>query len=691
MSRLMLFAGFLLGLACLLSPALPTAQAQKKGPEPILPPPQFPTLTSLPTLGAKHGGSTEITLAGTNLGEVTGVLTLAPAKASLAKEAKKGDGTRARVAFDVPSTAPIGLYPIRVATKDGISNVRPIVVDELPEIKEADANNTKDTAQDVPVPCVVYGKVEAESSDFYRIKVAAGQRITFEVLGRRLGSQLDPIVVLHDGKSKRELINLYADDTPGLQTDARLTHTFREPGDIIVEVRDTTYRGGANFTYRLRIGDFPGVTTAFPLAIERGKTASIGFSGPGAEDIPPVSVTAPSETGVVAVRAVPKRAGGVSGWPVPVRVHDFPESVEQEPNNEPAKATPLPVPGGVSARFATPNDLDYFQIVGKKGQKLAINVLAYELNAPTEVLLRVVDSAGKELAKSNPALPKVSVEFTPAADGKYFIVCEHLNYLAGPNEVYHLSVRPAAAEFEFSLPVDTALATPGSGTAIAITNINRLNGFAGPIELSIIGDPALSGSVTVPADATTAYVPLLVKADAKPGVYAFRVQGKAKVGDVETVKFGSTTDPVKASLANLPNPPPEFLGLAALSVSEKLPFELAVSVDPAAVEKGKAGKLIVDVKRNGFDGEITLAPVSPPANVTLTPKPIAKGANKGEVAIAVAAGTATGPASLVLKATGKVGGKDYVLLTVPTAVNVIDGKSPATPAKEPAKKPKEKK
>ena len=76
--------------------------------------------------------------------------------------------------------------------------------------------------------------------------------------------------MLHDAKTKRELIDLYADDTPGLQSDCRLTHTFKDAGEVLVEVRDTTYRGGADFFYRLRIGEFPGATTAFPLAVQRG-------------------------------------------------------------------------------------------------------------------------------------------------------------------------------------------------------------------------------------------------------------------------------------------------------------------------------------------------------------------------------------------------------------------------------------
>src|SRR5262249_26891362 len=241
----------------------------------------------------------------------------------------------------------IGLYTIRVATKTGVSNIRPFIVDELTTIAEADNNRSKDTPQAITAPCVVTGRADVEASDFFKLKVTAGQKLTFEVLARRIGSPLDPIVVLHDAKTKRELVDLYADDTPGLQGDCRLTHTFKEAGEVLVEVRDTTFRGGPDFFYRLRIGDFPGATTAYPLAVQRGKTASVGFAGRGTADISPVNVKVPTDPALAAVYVSPKKSGGISGWPVPVRVTDWPETTEQEPNNDIAKANKLTVPGGV--------------------------------------------------------------------------------------------------------------------------------------------------------------------------------------------------------------------------------------------------------------------------------------------------------------------------------------------------------
>ena len=261
-------------------------------------------------MGAKCGSTTELTLTGTNLTDPVGVLLSCPGTVTIPTDNKNGtDAAKLRVKVQLPNDCPIGLFTIRVATKNGVSNFRPFVVDELPIVPEVATNRAKDTAQAINIPAVVTGHTDTEASDYFQFKVNAGQTLTFEVLARRIGSPLDPIVVLHDAKTKRELVALYADDTPGLQSDCRLTHTFKEAGEFLVEVRDTTYRGGADYFYRLRIGDFPGVTTAFPVAVQHGTTSQVGFAGPATADIAPVSIKAPVEPSLAAVYATPKRSG----------------------------------------------------------------------------------------------------------------------------------------------------------------------------------------------------------------------------------------------------------------------------------------------------------------------------------------------------------------------------------------------
>lgn len=677
--------GFTAALLVVASGHVPTAKGQPK-PLVVPPAPQAPTLTTPASLGVKRGTATELTLAGTNLADATAVIYSGPGTATIPTDNKNGsEAAKLRVKVDVPADAPVGLYTIRVATRHGVSNLRPFVVDELTGVVEVDNNRTKDTAQPIEAPCSVSGRADPEASDYFRVKVAAGQRLTFEVLARRIGSPLDPIVVLHDAKTKRELVDLYADDTPGLQGDARLTHTFKDASEILVEVRDTTYRGGADYAYRLRVGEFPGATTAFPLAVQRGQEAKVGFAGPGAESIAPVAVRAPTDPTLVAVYAAPKFASGPSGWPLPVRLSDSPELTEQEPNDDTGKANKLPVPGGVSGRFGAKGDTDHYKITAAKGQKLTIAALTYEVNAPTEVLIRVLDGKGAELARSNPQQPAARVEFTPPADGEFVVACEHLNYLFGPNEVYHLSVRPATPDFDVALALDRYEAPAGGGTGVAVTNIARLNGYAGPVELSVVGNDNLSGKLIVPAGQTQAFVPLMVKAGAKPGAYPFRVQAKATIDGKDVVRFAALTDVVKTSMGGIPNPPPELLTGCAVAVIEKPSFSVKLTPDPTGAEKGKPGKVVVEVTRDGADAEIVLAPLFGPPNLTPAVKPIPKGQSKAEFPVTVAPNAPVGLNPLVLRATTKIGGKDYVVTPPPAVFDVAEPKKTEPKKDEPKK------
>src|SRR5262249_54864153 len=150
------------------------------------------------------------------------------------------DNSKLRVRLEVPADAPLGFHSLRLATARGISNLRLFCIDELLQVMETDNNRSKSTAQAVPVPCVVVGKADAEVNDYFKISVKAGQRVSFEVLGRRLGSLFDPQLTLFDARTGHELPGGHSNDAPGLQTDPRLTYTFKEAGDYVVEIRDVT-------------------------------------------------------------------------------------------------------------------------------------------------------------------------------------------------------------------------------------------------------------------------------------------------------------------------------------------------------------------------------------------------------------------------------------------------------------------
>lgn len=652
-----------------------TAQP-KAGPVAVAP--QAPTLNVPFPLGVQRGQTLELMLTGANLADPTALWTDFNTKATFPTDMNNGkDPAKLRVKLEVPADAPLGFHSIRLATKHGLSNTRMFCVDELPQIDEAADNRTKEKAQVVPVPGVVVGKTDPEVSDFFKVVVKPGQRLTFDVLGRRLGSLLDPVIKLYDAKTGREMPGHYSDDEPGLQSDARLTETFPSGGEFLVEVRDTRHLGGADYYYRLRVADCPAAMTAFPVAVKRGAKATINFAGRHVEGAAPVEVTMPADR--AAIQVAPK-AQAQSGWPVPVYASDVDELVEQEPNNEIAKANRLPVPCGITARFLEKGDVDYFVFTAKKGAKYALVAETYEILSPAEVYLTVKDAKGADLVKSNPANTPARIDFTAPADGDFYIHAEHLNYLSGPTEVYHLSVAELAPDFEVQLQLERFALAPGETTLIPVAPAVRRD-YTGPIELTVVGHPGFSGTVSVPnvpppppnqPAPPAAYLPLTCKADVLMGAYDLRVVAKAKIGDKEVVRTATVTDAVKVGLNNLVFPPREMTTSIGVAVTDKPQFALSVKLASPDVLRGVPANVTVTATRAaGFAEEIQLAPVALPPTVAVAIKPIPKGANEVQFPLTAAANAPVGPLPLTFRGQAKVGGKDFAYYSSPLAAAVV--------------------
>lgn len=627
--------------------------------QPPLPPlpanPQAPVLSPVVPLGMQRGTKLEVVLTGTNLAGPTGLWTSFPAKVSFPTDANNGkDNARLRVRLEVPANAPLGFHSLRLATTRGMSNLRVFCIDDLAQVLELTTNHSKESAQGVPWPCVVVGRADAEVSDYFKVVVKAGQRLSFEVLGRRLGSAFDPQLYLYDGRTGRDMPGGHSNDAPGLQTDSRLTFTFKEAGDYLVEIRDVTYRGGADYHYRLRIGDFPCATTPYPLAVQRGSKTAVHFAGPNVDGVAPVEVTAPTDPAVSVLWVAPKGANGLHGWPVALALSDLTETTEQEPNNEPAKATRLTVPCGVSGRFLEKGDKDHYVFAAKKGQRIVVEAQTLELFSPTEVYMVLRDAKGGQLAETNPAaLPRL--DFTAKADGDYTLMVEHLHYWGGPDETYRVTLTPYQPGFDVLVRLDRYDAPPGGTLSIPIHIIRR--GYTGPIEVSVTGHPGLSGQVTVPANmpkapnVPAATLVVKLKDDMPAGPLSFAIQGKATVDGKAVLRFASFRAILDLLLANLPYPPPQYETQLGLAVRPKPPFTLAAKFDVAQALAGQTVTATVTATRApGFTDPIAVSATVLPVWKAV-PATIARGQNEVKVQVTVGRNAKPGPVSVTFTGT----------------------------------------
>jgi hypothetical protein len=663
-------------LAALLSPA--TNSWAQKAAAPIQPNPLAPVLDMPVPLGIQRGAALDLTLTGKNLAEPTGLWTSFPAKVTIPTDNNNGkDNAKLRVHLEVSKDAPLGFHTLALATTRGMSNFRLFCIDDLPQLMEVDSNRNKATPQPVPVPCVVVGRADAEINDYFKITVKAGQRVSFEVLGRRLGSAFDPQITLYDPRTGRELPGAHSNDAPGLQTDPRLTYVFKEAGDYVLEVRDVMYRGGADYWYRLRIGDFPCATAPIPMAARRGSQVQVQFAGPMVEGVAPVEVAVPTDPLIDTLWIAPKGPNGLYGWPVALAVSDHEEAVEQEPNNEPARANRIAVPGGITGRFLEPGDVDHYVFTAKKGQRYTIEAHTLELYSPTEVYMVLKDAKGAQVAALNPAaLPRI--DFTAPADGDYTLVVEHLLHWGGPAEAYRLTVTPYEPGFDLSLGLDRFDVPAGAALPLPILATRR--DYTGPIEVDVVGHPSISGHVTInpaqppPQPANQPAQPaatlfLSASASTPVGPYTITLRGSATINGKTVIHYVNLRTVVSQNLAGLSYPPRNLLSQVGLAVTEKPPFTLVAKLDQAEGIRGSPVPLTVTATRvPGFGEEIVLSAVGLPANVAPALKNIPKGENETKVQLNPAANAPLGQFPISIAGKAKYQNKDFSVTSQPVSL-----------------------
>jgi hypothetical protein len=668
--------------------AFALAAGGQEPPQP--PPPTGPNMTAVTPCVLQPGSTTELTLSGSNLTDPVSVWASFAAKITIPTDKDNGkDGKTLRVLIEVPKDTPLGYQALRVATARGVTNLRIICIDELPIVHEAESNQNRSTPQVLSAPCVVCAKVAVEKSDFYLITAKADERMSFEVIGRRLGNPFDPQISLIDSRTGKELA--YSNDSPGLQTDARLTYTFKEAGNYLLEIRDVQWRGGPEFAYCLRVGDFPCATTPLPMMAKKGTRTLINFAGPHVEGVAPVEVAMPKDTEVVSV--VPRFANGVAGWPVALTAGDFDEIVEYEPNNDAAKANRVPLPVGITARFAAKNDIDHFVFSAKKGQRWIIQIQTHELHSPTEVLMTLKDAKGKQVSVSNPQ-GEPRIDFNASADGDYTLSVEHLLYWGGPDESYRLTIERSAPGFELVLGTDRLELPPSGYALLPIQNIVRRN-YNGPIDVSVVGPDGLTGRITIPAASDTtrrtppeagaeaaedggaedgapfmrrSNNPLFVSADEKikTGFFPVTVHGTAMIDGKPVTVRGSVRSPLARSLSNLPFPPLNLLHQEAVAITEKPPFSLTAKFDAAEYLRGKpAGVTVTAARAPGFTEEIALAGVALPANVEAELKAIPKDQNEVKTELKPETKAPVGQFRISFTGKAKHQEKEYTVMAAP--------------------------
>ncbi len=165
--------------------------------------------------------------------------------------------------------SPVGIlldgFEYRLQTPQGASNPVLITFAKAPVILDNDKNDTPATAQEIPLPCEVAGRIDRRGDrDWYVFSCQKGQSYTFELLSDRLGAPTMLYLKIRDQSAKppRDIVSLEDNNetmsNKGLYTVSRdpPVYKFTAPADgkyhIVVGTHLSTLSGPTH-VYRLRI------------------------------------------------------------------------------------------------------------------------------------------------------------------------------------------------------------------------------------------------------------------------------------------------------------------------------------------------------------------------------------------------------------------------------------------------------
>lgn len=631
-----------------------------------------PSITTTSPQAVSPGSQTDVKVRGGSLAGASLLWTSFPGKAVLSPDVKDNGKNAAEVTWrlNIPADVPVGIHGLRVAGPSGASPLKLIMVDDLPSVAQASGNTTIEKAQALTLPVAADGAVPNLSRSCYRIKVAAGETVSMEVVARRLGSALDPLLRILDAGG-REVA--WSDDEPGLRGDARLRHKFEQAGDYIIEVRDIRYQGGSGHFFRLRIGDFPLLSSPYPMGVTRGSAAKVTFVGQDTDGVGELEIRAPSELDVNWVNVAARRANGKSSGFATLRVENAPVAVEAEPNNEIAKGTRVELGHTVNGRIDTPGDVDHFTFAAKKGQKFRFTGITRRQGVPTSVYLRLLKADGGQVAaREDFGVGDAFFDYTFPADGDYTLAVEELHRRGGPDFAYRVQAELIKPTFELSTDADTINIGAGS-TAKVTVNVTR-RGYNGPIQIAATNLPAgVLSNPTVAGPGVKSVVLTISSSDqvAAGSFVSVNVVGRAKVGTEDIEILAGTEAALKTRMSAIPWGPQNLDGSMAIAIAPKPQIRLRPETGEVVFGKSLSATVKVLVDRDeGFDEAVTLA-VTPdakkgglPANVTATVKPIAKGQKEAVVTFTATDKAPLGDFTAVLTGTIKQG-KTTVVQTVP--------------------------
>ncbi|OYP34475.1 pre-peptidase C-terminal domain-containing protein [Rhodopirellula sp. MGV] len=619
----------------------------------------IPEVTLLEPRGVVRGEESVVKFRGNRLSDASQVLCDLPGIEIL--EVKPINNSEVEVKIKAAADLTPGLYPLRLVTKSGIANLRLLGVGSMPIVTEAEPNDEFDAPQAIELNSTVEGIVKREDVDHYQVKLAKGQTLNVEIEGLRLAFSLqnrdilDPYIAILDS-GRFEVAS--SDDSDLLQQDGMCSYTAPEDGTYTILVRESSFQGSDSGTYRLHVGTFPRPVTVIPAG---GQPASelnaqlIMSDGTERSAMIPLPSESQEQWGVVT-----QDDTGVTPSPNWVRVNNLPVVMEQEPNDDRAKAPLSEVPAAYCGVIGQADDFDCFAFEAKKGTRYRVEVFARNvLRSPLDAVINVFAPDNSTIVSNDDSRGRIDpfLEFDAKDDGPHKVrIYDHLRS-GGPTYNYRIEVSTPPPSVSLTLKElrrDEAqvVAVPIGGRSAMMVSVNR-DRYGGPVELSLDGLPAgvTATAFPIPNGRPEAPVVFTAAADAGYNASLYTVFGK---GDENNPLVGGKLSQTHNMVLGQNRRPMWTYDTtrAAMAVTDPVPFEIELVQPQTPIVRDGSKNLLVRIKRNeGFEENVALRTLYNPPGIGINNgRSIPKGQSEVEIPITANGGAGVGEWPIIFMA-----------------------------------------
>ncbi len=573
-----------------------------------------------------------------------------------------GSYTRLTLEMVVAPDAAFGPHYFRVVTPRGASNLLLFRVGDQPHLDEREPNSSIEQAQPIALPATVNGRLNVDGDfDFFKFRVKKGDTWIFDVRSARNGNSLDPALILIDERGRK-----LAHSEDVFIWDPFLVHTFAADGEYYAVLQPTHTRNDPTFAYQLDIRKAPHLETVSPISMRPGETVDATLFGAGlADSSSRLWFSAAGFKGEVREMRGTTAAIRIQ---VPADAADGPRElalvgadgrsgaatflVDSTPRHKGGSRLEMPVSVTGIARYREP---ELYSFDAKEGEALVFEVRAQRFGSPADSLLRILDAAGKEIARNDdgnfpgPQFNKdsrISHKFKDA--GTYRVEIRNLFKTTGENFPYQLLAGPSKPDFDLMLATDNPYVYEGGEPAKLKIACTRRDGFDGPVTLKLAGLPE-----------GVAAEPVTIPEGKNEGEFTLRAKG-ARAGSfgeihVESVQTESGAVPVHTAWrsARISSGGGEgatfaMVGRATVAVAEKPLFSLEAAVSAVNLVRGGSAEFMVSIRRaGGFEEPIRFSMENLPPDVTLNEAVAGPGASEVKLKLTAGASARIGRAGRV--------------------------------------------